>query len=32
MIQIDSLGTGIPIIYTRLEFDLAFLIRTYNYF
>ena len=32
MIQIDSSGIGIPIIYTRLEFDLAFLSRTYNYF
>lgn len=32
MTQTDSLGTGIPIIYTRLEFDLAFLSRTYKYF
>ncbi len=32
MTQIDSSGTGIPIIYTRLEFDLAFLSRTNNYF
>ena len=32
MTQIDIADTGIPIIYTRLEFDLAFLIRTYNYF
>jgi hypothetical protein len=32
MTQIDSPGTGITIIYTRLELDLAFRSRTYNYF